>query len=47
MKLLLCVKDYCYYDYNGELIFIKNLKPFTERTYKSRLKYLTSKGELE
>jgi hypothetical protein len=47
MKLLLKLKDYCYYEYKGELVFIKNKQPYLERTLKSRLSYLKSKKEIQ
>lgn len=46
MKLLLKLKDYCYYEYLGELVFIRNKQDYLERTYQDRLNYLKSKGEI-
>ena len=45
-KLLLKLKDMCYYEYKGELVWIPNKKPYMERTNKSKLDVLRSKGEI-
>ncbi len=46
MRLLLKLKDYCYYEFKGEVVWIKNKKDYLERRMTSRITYLRNKGEL-
>lgn len=45
-KLLLKLKDFCYYDYKGNLVWVKNKRPYQERTTKGILESLKKRKEI-
>jgi len=45
--LLHKMKDFCYYDLNGELVWVKNKRPYLERSNKGKIEHLKLKGELD
>lgn len=46
MRLLLKLKDMCYYEYQGEIVWVYNKFPYKEKTLKQRLQSLRDRGEI-